>query len=182
MTAQVSDKLFHECDEYDIAAVEKAWPFRPEDHGFQPYPSNTACRRGYYARYAIVDGALILDALNVTVRVGHPPPWRGIQPRQGEFWKYDRSWTCEGVALPIRYSGGVIVGRDFLREFYVHMGFHRPHCFAVVLELFFDDGQLRTDVVKGDARGEPVGAAGAFSHRAGSHRRCSPYRRLRARA
>lgn len=46
------------------------------------------------------------------------------------------------VNLPIKYSGGIVIGRDFLQEYYVHMGFHRPHCYKYVIDLLMDKGKL----------------------------------------
>jgi hypothetical protein len=143
MTAQVADTLVYEGRDYRIAAIENDWPFTPQDHGLEPRGQDTACRRGYFCRYSVTDGALFLMRLNVATAPAEPKPWRGIQPKEGEFFKFDRTWVYDGLQLPVAYSGGVIVGCDFLREYYVHMGFQRPHCYRTVIELVFEAGRLK---------------------------------------
>jgi hypothetical protein len=44
--------------------------------------------------------------------------------------------------MPIRYSGGLVIGDGLIGGQYDHMGFQRAHCFATVTELCFDHGRL----------------------------------------
>lgn len=59
-----------------------------------------------------------------------------------------RTVRYQGVALPLSFTGGILACDGFLRELYVHMGFHPAWKFEHVEELIFDDGRLtrRTDV------------------------------------
>ncbi len=46
------------------------------------------------------------------------------------------------MELPIPFTGGLLVCQGFIREHYVHMGFHPAWKFEHVEELLFDDGHL----------------------------------------
>lgn len=142
MTAQASDQFEIDGVRYSIAAIEREWPFDPTKHGFSPVAPHTGCWRGFIASYVLRDKQLELAQLLVGFGNAHPHAWRGISPEKGEFFKFDRMWAYQDVALPVAYSGGLVVAAGFLREFYVHMGFHRPHCYETVKELIFEDGLL----------------------------------------
>jgi len=152
VTAQIADRLTYEGKDYAFVAIERPWPFDPTEHGFRPVMRNTACRRGYHCAYALGDGGLHLTRLSIWlggIERLKPPRWRGIDASAGS--SEDRCWEYLGPNLPTPYSGGMIVGREFLREFYVHMGFHRAHCYAEVRELLFKEGAL-TDSIDHSAK------------------------------
>jgi hypothetical protein len=139
VTAQITDKIYYLGDKFSLVAVEKEWPFKPESHGMHPVPLHTACWRGFYCEYAIVQDLLVLNTLNIGLESPQPPVWMGITPIKD---KIDRSWEYKGVHLPIEYSGGIVIGSSFLREFYVHMGFHQAYSFQNVYEIIFEQGKL----------------------------------------
>lgn len=43
------------------------------------------------------------------------------------------------------FTGGLLLAQDFIRELYVHMGFHPPWKYRVVHELSFTDGRLTAE-------------------------------------
>ncbi len=49
----------------------------------------------------------------------------------------------DNLNLPLPFSGGFLIARDFIRELYVHMGFHPAWKFREVWELLFDNGILK---------------------------------------
>ncbi|HOT02314.1 MAG TPA: hypothetical protein PLY66_15030 [Acidobacteriota bacterium] len=144
MTAQVPDSIRYDGKYYAIAAIERAWPFDPNALGLRKGCSliSTACWRGYEAGYEVRDGFLFLVRLRV-LYYSHqsPPSWNGLEPRL--CTNDTNMWEYPDLRYPIDYSGGLIIGRGFLQEFYVHMGFQRPHCYEVVHELAFEHGWLR---------------------------------------
>ncbi|OQX02397.1 MAG: hypothetical protein BWK80_57965 [Desulfobacteraceae bacterium IS3] len=145
MTAQISDFLILEGSEYNISAIQNKWPFDPKEHGFNPVSPHTACWRGYYCKYIVQDKELYLCSLNVSIGEGNPVGWAGAMPQESEFFKYDRMWEYKPKGYKVPYTGGIVIARDFIREFYVHMGFHRPHCYAIVKELIFRNGYLENE-------------------------------------
>ncbi len=109
-----------------------------EDQEWEVTQFSTACYGGYFCRYSFKDKNLVLSAI-YTLNKFKTPAFGGIEANRrktGGFWKY------AGLDLPIEYSGGIVIGRGFLDQFYVHMGFHRPHCFKNVRELIVDKGRL----------------------------------------
>lgn len=142
MTAQVADSLFLAGQDYSIVAVENDWLFNPEEHGFTPVAPHTACWRGFYCHYSVIAGELVLDSLSIGVGDGVPPPtWRAIEPIP-DGSDDDRMWRYRDVSLNVPYSGGVVVGREFLEAFYVHRGFQPPYAYEDVQELIFARGHL----------------------------------------
>ena len=45
------------------------------------------------------------------------------------------------MRAPIAFTGGMLIGDGFIREMYVHMGFHPAYKFRVVHELMFESGR-----------------------------------------
>lgn len=142
MTAQISDNILYSNNEYSIAAIEKEWPFDPQNYGFQPKPTHTACYRGYYCEYSILGEHLVLSKLRIGLDESKKPTFIGVEAQKSKYFKFDGFCEYSDVNLPIEYTGGIVIGRDFLQEFYIHMGFHRPHCYRYVLELLISKGKL----------------------------------------
>jgi len=42
----------------------------------------------------------------------------------------------------VPFSGGLLLGHDFIQELYVHMGFHPAWKFRQVHEVLFENGQV----------------------------------------
>lgn len=142
MTAQISDQIFYCNENYSIVAIENEWSFTPQSYGLKPVATSTACYRGYYTKYSVIDDYLLLNQLNIGLNETKLPPFNGVVARKSKYFKLNSFYEYSDVNLPINYSGGLIVGFDFLREFYVHMRFHRAHCYKQVYELIFDKGKL----------------------------------------
>lgn len=149
MTAQASDQLMFDGERYALVAFSAGAPFDPTQHGFRPAPASTACWRGYLCHYAVRDARLLLDELSInhrpdedpTSEAGLPPALNGVVAM-----KSDRShigaWVYRNIALPIAYDGRLVIGRDFIRELYVHMGFHPAWKYRHASELVFEHGVL----------------------------------------
>ena len=44
--------------------------------------------------------------------------------------------------LPIKFTGFILLGKDFIDEMYVHMGFQRPISYKTVIEFQFQEGEI----------------------------------------
>ena len=44
--------------------------------------------------------------------------------------------------LPLLYTGRIVAGRDFLKKYYIHMGYQRAWSYGTLLEFIFDEGRL----------------------------------------
>jgi hypothetical protein len=154
MTAQFPDTIGFSGKEYDIAGVNGDGLFTPQPLGLMPVSTNSACWRGYICAYQILDDALILDALNISL--GHDegsgkerrfvaqrgPPINGVSPQTGaEKRSFLSGNYYEGLHLPIHFTGGILAGDGFIQELYVHMGFHPAWKYCTVFELIFDQGR-----------------------------------------
>lgn len=139
MTAQIPDHVTYQQQQYAIAGVHGDGLFSPESLGLQPVMMSTACWRGYVADYAVIDERLLLVGLTIRTNDDAYPPIDGMQP-QGRVTLGGMRY--EGLTIPVVFSGSLLIGRDFIRETYVHMGFHKPSQYRRVLELICVDGQV----------------------------------------
>jgi tetratricopeptide (TPR) repeat protein len=140
MTAQVSSSISYKGKEYLIVAIENTWPFDPERYGIQSTIVTTANWSGYYCRYSVTEGMLLLSQFSI-LSEKTPKIWNDISPRKGGFDEY--TWEYDGVNFPIIYTGGIVIGRDFLKEYLHNMGYPYPHSCRYVIEIFFKNGQIQ---------------------------------------
>jgi hypothetical protein len=147
MTAQINDTIFYRDCEYNIAGIHGDGLFIPQEHGLHPIIMSTACWRGYYCEYEVVDGMLRLRNLHIrleketadTLTPDAVPILFSVRP------SHDPEWRCSiygNLAQETPFTGGLLVGADFVRELYVHMGFHPAWKYRRVHELIFDSGKL----------------------------------------
>lgn len=142
--------------------------FDPKALGVEPVMISTACYRGYLCEYAVRDGRLVLHALSLglderdqkrldagELRVFGKSPervYRTVQrwePFGREPGPPERvammEWRAEGLGAPVGFTGGLLLGADFVRELYVHMGSHPAWKYREVRELTFEKGALVAD-------------------------------------
>jgi hypothetical protein len=141
MTAQIADQVEYRRLDHAIAGHNGTDLFEPADHGLKPVGSCTACWRGFVCCYRVADGALLLDKLCVSQRTPAPELF-GIAPKKPESRPSFFDVVYERLAHPVPYTGGLLLGRDFIQELYVHMGFHPAWKFREVHELIFEKGML----------------------------------------
>jgi hypothetical protein len=149
MTAQAQDSLHYLGELHVLAAFSDGEPFSPIDAGYRPVMASTACWRGYLCGYEVKDGRLQLRELWVNHQPGaapitqrkQPPDLNGIAAVREET-SYFGAWHFRDVGLPLAYTGGLVIARDFIRELYVHMGFHPAWKYLHVHELVFEQGRL----------------------------------------
>ena len=152
MTAQIDDLVHFGGTAYALAGIarEGGQLFDPDEHKLHPDGVCSACWRGYLAQYAVRDDALVLDELVI----GLPESERDCRvfdrpfeplPKRDEDDHGIESWfthTLSGVPVPLEFTGGLLLAREFIDELYVHMGFHPAWKYREVRELVFDAGKL----------------------------------------
>lgn len=138
MTAQASDQFEYSGNDYSLAGIKGNALFDPIHYGIKPISSNSACWRGYVCKYLLEEQRLYLKELVVNARE-KPVPILKHQPHaiQGFF-----DFAYRRMRLPIAFTGGLLIGRDFLQDLYIHMGFAPAWKFRDVRELLFEDGKL----------------------------------------
>ena len=160
MTAQIGDIYRYKRKEFSIVALSAPIQFDPKDYDLEPHTSSTACWRGYWCEYNITDEKLFLQNLYLFNADGKYPPLKGIEisPQEYEecvFYRHNskkRKKTkmpkhmghrvYENINIPISYTGKILLGDEFLDEYYVHMGFQRGWAYQRLVELIFENGNL----------------------------------------
>lgn len=145
MTAQIPDHFTLDGTSY--ALVDGIGLFSPLEYGLEPIMTVTSCWRGYICTYAIHEQQLVLDTLDISLRnFLQPESQMADAPRlNGVRALRKRSILAHsfvGLALPIPYTGRLQIADDFIRELYVHMGFHPAWKYRKVIELSFEAGSL----------------------------------------
>lgn len=142
MTAQIHDSVEWMGESYQLVGVNGGPMFDLLDHGVETQPTSTANWRGWVAAYAVRDDRLMLHRLDEVGAVvqpgGSPPPVNGVDPVQGAPYR----WNYPDIALEIPFSGKLLIAKDFIRDLYVHMGFHPAWKWEHSWELTFEGGQL----------------------------------------
>ena len=145
MTAQASDIVVFNNREYELAEFDGSGLFDPREHGFKPVGMTTACWRGFVCTYEIVDQRLVLKRLNMG-SLGPGSEKMKLIKMFGQGCTISISgWfgaTVEDGSRPVPFDGSMLIGRDFIGNRHVNMGFHSAYEYMNVWELVFHRGHL----------------------------------------
>jgi hypothetical protein len=85
---------------------------------------------------------LVLDHMHV--RTTDKISVNGIEPKEAgesdEFAFFDKFY--ENMGLKTKFTGKILLAKDFISEMYVHMGYQRPSSYRTVLEIEVRDGAI----------------------------------------
>jgi len=154
MTAQVTDTIQIYDKVYEICGIHGAPLFAPESLGIVPIPPHTACWRGHVDHYRLYRRKLELDQLHIWLgNSGTDPALKsasrrgpfinGVEPRVSPITADMSENFYAGLQLELPFTGGILAGRGFLRELYIHMGFLPAWKFKSIYELILDKGRLK---------------------------------------
>lgn len=144
MTAQIGDKFTFRGSDYSIVAISTPIQFNPVNFGIIPMSIGTACWAGYWCEYDISEKGIILKNLYINAKDDNYPAINGVEAmgdEEGEF-KYMGHHLYKDVQIPMKYTGKILVGKDFLREYYIHMGYQRAWAYQTLMEFIFEEGVL----------------------------------------
>ncbi len=182
VTAQVPDFVLVDGIEYALAGVSGEGLFDPSEHGIKPRAISSACWRGYVCWYELASGQLRLSRLVVGGGTKHQG--RGlaggdellgapVAAARGSFW--EGCWEVAALAKLMPFTGGLLLGADFVASTYVHMGHHPAWKYRQVVEVLVADGsvteiadrstemaQLRERITSGDVA-DPDGPRGGIA-------------------
>ncbi|MCL2063415.1 MAG: hypothetical protein FWG98_03450 [Candidatus Cloacimonetes bacterium] len=152
MTAQSPDIFLLNRVKHELSAIENINSFLDiYSLGFEPEAVTTACWRGYIATYSIYRNRLVLKKLetnNGNKKDFIPPLLNSKEPivicPYGDNEEYNswKDYIYNNVNLFINYTGSILITKDFIWKFYVHMGFQNPISYNIVKELTFEEGYL----------------------------------------
>jgi hypothetical protein len=145
MTAQINDTVVFNEQAYGLTEIEGSGLFDPKEHGFEPAGFSSACWRGFVCGYEVVDQRLVLARLSMGLS-GSDSEKSLLEDVFGKNCSIEVSdWVGTSITnfcLPIPFAGTMLIGRDFIDELYVHMGFHPAYKYKEVWKLEFDDGRM----------------------------------------
>jgi hypothetical protein len=149
MTAQASDTMQWSGARWSLVGGGPL--FDPAAHGLEPFMLHTGNWRGYQCRYAVHDGQLVLDHLEIGLngsqlaeaRAGRGPVVAGALPVGRADRPNGIAFTYPDLGLPIPYTGKLLIADGFVQDLYVHMGYQSAWKFERVTELHFADGALQ---------------------------------------
>jgi hypothetical protein len=152
MTAQMNDSFEYQGVSFDLVGMKGEGLFDPATEQIFCRPMHTACWRGYIASYAVVDDELRLAKLEMTpIDPTKLPRVYGREPTS--VTTYGQA-TYEARDVRVPFTGGLLLARDFVRELYVHMGFHPAWKYRVVFELIIEDGRVLRQLDRSEAMAE----------------------------
>jgi hypothetical protein len=138
MTAQIHDSIVLQDKKFSIVGVHGNELFNPVDFELHPFSTVTSCWRGYVCTYKIFHNKLLLATLEVNLHQ-QGPTINGVEPllSAGMF-----NHTYSAMNLQIQFTGEIFAGDKFIRELYVHMGFHPAWKYETVYELVISNGSV----------------------------------------
>ena len=151
MTAQISDKFIITEKEYSLVATSAPIGFDPKMYGLVPKPISSACWRGYWCIYEVLQKRLYLKDLHISSENNIYPTIHCVNPISD---KKDRATAFtelfhpkyKNINMPIDFTGKILMGNDFINDYYIHIGIQRSWAYRNLIELIFDNGIL-TDTI-----------------------------------
>ena len=149
MTAQVGDQFKFKGGKHEIVAISEPIDFHPETYGIIPESICTACWNGYWCEYEISDKGITLNNLYINAKDDYYPSINGVVPvstNNQKNYQYMGHHLYKGINLSINYTGKIVAGSDFLREYYIHMGYQRAWAYKILTEFVFENGTLKQTI------------------------------------
>ena len=161
MTAQINDTFRHRNTEYSVAGISDGELFDPAILDLNPAMASTACWRGFQVVYSVLETHLVVADLHVNLLEDgegyhrkQGPTINGVIPT-GSKRKHDFfNNHYDGLNYHLEYTGGLLLADGFIRDLYVHMGFHPPWKYKTVIELVFENGVLSQEFDRSEKMAE----------------------------
>jgi hypothetical protein len=145
VAAQAHDTVVFEGKGRALLGVSGVGLFEPSALGLKPIPWVAALWRGYRVTYAVRSDRLILERL--VVGVGGDSSTQATEPQSLFGRELKRSGrgpvALDELAEPVDFSGGLLVGHEFIGGLDVGMSYHPAWRWRSVHELLFESGVLK---------------------------------------
>ena len=135
MTAQVSDRAFFKGDEYSIIGITGEL-VTPDQFSMTSEMISTACYRGFFATYELTEECFYLREFTLRAKDENYLPIEGIKPVINGF-----QGTYQNLSVVVPFTGRIKLGKDFVQELHVNMGFQKATAYKTVLELTLKRGR-----------------------------------------
>lgn len=147
MTLGLMDTCRYVGKVFDIIATEKSLPFSPQHYGVVPELHPTAIR-GFFCEYIFTNKNFVLNEFSIyskekNIIVSGKKPLH----RQGFLSDFI---TYRDLNLKMDYSGGIIIGKNFLKDYYYILGKQNPLAFNIVYELIIEGGKIIKTIDKSE--------------------------------
>lgn len=144
MTAQFGNRFIYKGDNYSIVAISNPIQFNPLDYGIKPVACCTACWNGYWCDYRISTKGIMLQNLYINSEDDYYPEINNVSSeKEGKkSFQYMGHHLYRNINIFMEYTGKILIGKDFIKKYYIHMGYQRAWAYEVLEELLFDNGKL----------------------------------------
>lgn len=156
MTAQTHNRVVFEGNIYRLLATSGDKLPAPLTFGIEPRIWSTANRRGYITTFICQNNKLLLNEFHIGyVENDNWKPINNIKPeiyyregwvqhnlKQPSYEKRPYGKVYSNLNIVVDFSGGILIGNDFIQELYSHGGFQETYKFKSVYELLFQNGTL----------------------------------------
>ena len=137
MTAQIADRFLFNKEYYSLIGIKGGNLLSPKSFGMESDMMTTACYRGFHALYELTDKELILREFILNEKHGHYLPIGGMKPAVTEC-----CGTYENLNIIVDFTGKIRLAKDFLREFYIHMGYQKASAYETVYDITIEKGRV----------------------------------------
>ncbi|NOS93404.1 MAG: hypothetical protein HOP30_15905 [Cyclobacteriaceae bacterium] len=137
MTAQFSDTFIYKDHEYALIGIKGTELFDPNLLGITPNGMSTACYRGYYSVYKMADTGILLNKLTLIGRSYKLIPIDGVMPKTN-----DDETVYRNLKHVVPFTGIIRLAKDFIEDYYIHMGFQKATAYKKVLDIKFENGKI----------------------------------------
>ena len=143
MTAQATDTFLFKGKSYELIGITGGDLFSSQNFGIEAEFIDTGCWSGFCSTYEITDKVIFLKEMTILLAPRKDRNYKTINnvlPQQIS----DDEALYKDIKLPVSsFTGKLRIARGFIDELYVHMEFPKPSAFKTVLDLTFEDGQLK---------------------------------------
>jgi len=140
MTAQISDTFIYKGEDYSMIGSTAGKLVTPEDFGMKADMLHTACYAGYYSTFELTDEELILKKMTINVVGGDALPIDGIMPEGEGSEGGPRQY--KGLKYKVGFTGRIRLAKDFIDDYYIHMGYQKPTAFKTVYDITLENGRV----------------------------------------
>jgi hypothetical protein len=92
--------------------------------------------------YKIENNEFRLDWMFVNTDLSTLPPINEIEAKKFSEEYSMFSHKYEELNIKTNFTGKFLIGKGFIRDMYVHMGFQKPITYEKILEVFVEEGSI----------------------------------------